>query len=81
MAQMDVDVVLSGGLTQGRGTLLFDTVRAELAESHPLAKLRGVSVAPVLGAALLAFDALHITPPAISTIRLPERLVMASMPG
>lgn len=81
MAEMDVDVVLSGGLTQGRGTLLFDTVIALLAERHPLASLRRATVAPVLGAALLAFDALHVAPPDVSAIHLPDRLVMASMPG
>ncbi len=78
MDAMDVDVVLSGGLMHGRGTLLMDTIVAKLAERCPLAKIQRVRVAPVLGAALLAFDALHISPPTIAA--LPRELAMASMP-
>jgi N-acetylglucosamine kinase-like BadF-type ATPase len=58
---LDLDVTLSGGLTRGKGPLLLDTISARLAELYPLAKLQQVKVPPVVGAAMLAYDAMNIT--------------------
>jgi N-acetylglucosamine kinase-like BadF-type ATPase len=53
-----VEVLLGGGLVRsGRGGLV-EGVAPRLAEVAPLAELRPISVAPVLGAGLLALDEL-----------------------
>ncbi len=61
MQTLDLDIVVSGGLTRGKGPLLLDTLKSQLAAAFPLAKLQQVKIPPVIGAALLACDALNIT--------------------
>lgn len=63
-------VVLGGGVLAARPPLLMRTVTDLLAERAPLAAPRVVTVAPVVGAALLGLD--HTGAPASSHARLRE---------
>ena len=61
LLERPVEVLLGGGLLRsGRGGLV-EAVVADLARTAPLAELRPIAVAPVLGAGLLALDELGAT--------------------
>jgi N-acetylglucosamine kinase-like BadF-type ATPase len=57
MQDLDVEVVLAGGVFKGKGPLLIDTVREEIHKEVPLAQIRRLNYEPVLGAALLGMEA------------------------
>lgn len=57
MQNLDVEVVLSGGVFKGEGSLLIDTVRSEITKEVPHAIIRRLKVEPVVGAALLGLEA------------------------
>jgi N-acetylglucosamine kinase-like BadF-type ATPase len=52
------DVVLGGGLVRDGGARLAERIAAQLAAASPAAAVRVVSDPPIVGAALLALDAL-----------------------
>lgn len=52
----DAEVVLSGSVFKGRGTLLMDTVRQVVRAVAPAARIVRPKLEPVAGAALLALD-------------------------
>jgi N-acetylglucosamine kinase-like BadF-type ATPase len=79
MADLEVDVVLSGGLMQG--PVLISHVVEQLGQRHPRAAVRQVDVPPVVGAALLGYDALRVAAPDPRQISLPAQLVKASLPA
>jgi hypothetical protein len=81
MESMDVDVALAGGVMHGRGCLLLDTVTAQVTARYPKAHIRRVNVPPVVGAVLLAYDALHVTPPDVEQLKLPAQTLIASLPS
>ena len=60
MQNLDVEVVLAGGVFKGEGPLLIDTVRQEIHKEAPLAKIRRLDYEPVVGAALLGLEAAGI---------------------
>jgi N-acetylglucosamine kinase-like BadF-type ATPase len=73
-----VEVLLGGGLIRsGRGGLV-PAVAGELAEVAPSAELRTVEVAPVVGAALLALDALGADEAARARLR--DEMAAAELP-
>jgi N-acetylglucosamine kinase-like BadF-type ATPase len=57
MQDLDVEVVLAGGVFKGEGPLLIDTVRKEIHREAPLAQIRRLNYEPVVGAALLGMEA------------------------
>jgi N-acetylglucosamine kinase-like BadF-type ATPase len=81
MESMDVDVALAGGVMHGRGSLLLDTVTAQVTAQYPKAHVRRVNVPPVVGAVLLAYDALHVAPPDVEQLKLPTQTLIASLPS
>ncbi|HET6212140.1 MAG TPA: BadF/BadG/BcrA/BcrD ATPase family protein [Micromonosporaceae bacterium] len=62
-------VVLGGGVLRARHPLLEDTVRAGIAARSPHAEISVVAHPPVIGAALLALDALGAPPSAAGALR------------
>lgn len=60
MAELDVEVVLSGSIFKGPGTLLQDTIRAEVHREAPRARLVDARYEPVAGALLLGLEACGI---------------------
>lgn len=56
LLQSDAEVVLSGSVFKGTGTLLLDTVRQVVRGAAPRARLVRPALEPVAGAALLALD-------------------------
>ena len=64
-----VEVILGGGLLQNPGSLLTDAVDAGLADVGASITTRSTSARPVLGAALLALDALGAAPEAYGLLR------------
>jgi N-acetylglucosamine kinase-like BadF-type ATPase len=70
------DAVLGGSMFYGQGTLLMDTIQAQVCPAAPRVMLRRLDVKPVVGAALLALDQAGVT---ISDLRshLPEELKLA----
>jgi N-acetylglucosamine kinase-like BadF-type ATPase len=69
MTDLDVDVILSGGVTKGRGTLLLDSTREQLASDYPKALVHSLDMPPVIGAVCLGFDAVGIPAPSPQTLR------------
>jgi N-acetylglucosamine kinase-like BadF-type ATPase len=61
LTNLDVDVVLGGSVMHGRGPLLMDTVTGRITGQFPQANIHRLSEAPVVGAAMLAYDGLGIT--------------------
>lgn len=56
MTQLDVDVVLAGGVIQDPNPLLIASVSQQLLVENPNFNVRRLDVPPVIGATLLAFD-------------------------
>jgi len=63
MLHTPVDVVLSGGVIRGGGALLHSETHRRIHTECPTATITNLNVPAVIGAALLAFDALGITAP------------------
>ncbi len=80
MCALDVDVVLAGGVMHGRGPLLMDTIRQRIGALCPRANVLRLNVPPVVGSVFLAFDALHLTPPPVQSLKLPPEALLASLP-
>jgi N-acetylglucosamine kinase-like BadF-type ATPase len=57
----DVEVVLGGSVFKGKGPLLVDTVRYVVHKQNPAAQILPLWHDPVLGAALLALEAIGVT--------------------
>lgn len=68
------DVVLGGGVLTGSGPIVLDRIAARLALQAPHAVIKLVSDPPVVGAALLGFDALGLA-------RAVEAPVRATLPA
>jgi N-acetylglucosamine kinase-like BadF-type ATPase len=68
------DLVLGGGVLTGSGPVLHDRIAERISPVAPLARIRLVSEPPVVGAALLGFDAL-------GTAAGVEAAVRASLPA
>ncbi len=60
MMETYVEVVLAGGVYKGEGSLLIDTIRKVVHDEVPDAKIVRPHYEPVVGAALLALDAMDI---------------------
>jgi N-acetylglucosamine kinase-like BadF-type ATPase len=71
MGSREADVVLSGGVMHGRGSLLLNSVTSQLAARHPNATVQRLAVAPVVGAAWLAYDALKLPAPTVIAHHFP----------
>jgi N-acetylglucosamine kinase-like BadF-type ATPase len=69
LATLDVDVVLGGGLFQRPAPAFVERIRAGVAAVAPAARLRRVTVPPVVGAALLGLDRLGAPPGAGERLR------------
>ena len=57
MQDLDVEVVLAGGVFKGEGPMLIDTVRKEIHKEVPQAQIRRLNYEPVVGAAVLGMEA------------------------
>jgi N-acetylglucosamine kinase-like BadF-type ATPase len=60
MADLEFEVVLSGSVFKGEGSLLVDTVSDHVHRVAPRARVVRASFEPAIGAVLLAFDACDI---------------------
>jgi len=60
---VSLDVILAGGVVNGEGGLLIDSVRNQLAQSHPKVSVSRLNVSPVVGAVTMACDALSVQLP------------------
>lgn len=60
MLQDEFDVVLAGSVFKGQGPLLIDTISMAIREAAPHARVHRSWFEPVVGAILLAYDALHL---------------------
>lgn len=60
MRDLEFDVVLSGSVFKGVGSLLIDTVAQAVHRAAPRARLVRLSVEPAVGAVLLAYDGLGV---------------------
>jgi N-acetylglucosamine kinase-like BadF-type ATPase len=60
MLRDEFDVVLAGSLFKGRGPLLIDTITMAIHRVAPHARVLRCCFEPVVGAILLAYDALHL---------------------
>jgi N-acetylglucosamine kinase-like BadF-type ATPase len=69
MTDLEVDVILAGGVTKGRGLLLLDSVRERLAADYPKAYVHTLDLPPVIGAVCLSFDAVGIPAPNPEALR------------
>jgi N-acetylglucosamine kinase-like BadF-type ATPase len=78
----EVEVVLAGSVFKGKGSLLFETVKHVVGGDVPKARIKRPKYEPVVGAALLALEAMNVT--ADETIigkldrTLPEELKLAT---
>jgi N-acetylglucosamine kinase-like BadF-type ATPase len=64
----DVEVILGGGLFHGQDGPFLERIRSGIAAVAPAARVRKLSVPPVIGAALLGLD--HIGAPRSAAARL-----------
>lgn len=58
MEALNPEVVLGGSVYKGQGSLLIDTVKAEIHANYPGVSVKRPKYEPVVGAALLALEAL-----------------------
>jgi N-acetylglucosamine kinase-like BadF-type ATPase len=65
MLQLEVDVILSGGVIQGNSWQLIKIVTERIMQQCPKAHVCRLEIPPVTGAALLAFDACNVAAPTI----------------
>jgi N-acetylglucosamine kinase-like BadF-type ATPase len=72
MRELEVDVVLGGGVFRNRDRIFFDHIRDGIAAVAPRATIRRVTGPPIVGAALLGLDALGASTAARTAVR--ERL-------
>jgi N-acetylglucosamine kinase-like BadF-type ATPase len=72
MRDLDVDVVLGGGIFRNPDRGFFDRIRTGLAAQAPRAAIRRLTEPPIIGAALIGLDALGASTAARSAAR--ERL-------
>ncbi len=61
MTQLDVEVVLSGSIFKGKGSLLRETIAAGIHACAPRAVLVDARYEPVVGAALLGLESVGVT--------------------
>lgn len=77
MTDLEVDVIVSGGVIKGRGSLLLDSIRDQLSAQYPRAYVHSLNMPPVIGAVCLGFDAMSIPAPDLETLRdLSRHLVL-----
>jgi N-acetylglucosamine kinase-like BadF-type ATPase len=62
-------VILGGGVITARNPMLMDGITRQLAEAAPRAQVRVIDVPPVVGAALLGLDHVHVPPSAEARLR------------
>jgi len=60
MQALEFDVVLSGSLFKGQGSLLVDTITQAIHRSAPRTRIVKANLEPAVGAVLLAYDALGL---------------------
>ncbi len=60
LQQTDVEVILGGSVFKGKGHLLTDTVAQEVRREAPMAKIVRPRYEPVVGAALIALEAMGV---------------------
>jgi hypothetical protein len=72
MRDLDVDVVLGGGIFRSRDRAFFDRIDDGIIAKAPRATIRRVTGPPIVGAALIGLDALGASRAARSAVR--ERL-------
>lgn len=70
MTTIAVDVVLAGGIINGRGSLLMERVTAGIGKVYPQARVHRLEVPPVVGAAFLGFDLLNRPAPDATQYKL-----------
>jgi N-acetylglucosamine kinase-like BadF-type ATPase len=63
MLNLELDLVLAGAVMYGQGPLLMDTVNTKVLRANPRTNIKRLRVRPVVGAALLAYDALGLPAP------------------
>ena len=68
MINLDLDVIVSGGVANGRGPLLLDATSAQIRAVCPGASVRRLHVPPVIGSVFLGFDALGLPAPHIDSV-------------
>jgi len=59
LSDCDLELVISGGVFKSRYPLMLDTLKQAVAETYPSVRLVEAAWEPVVGAALLALDALN----------------------
>ncbi|WP_283138901.1 N-acetylglucosamine kinase [Rhizohabitans arisaemae] len=72
LVDLEVDVVLSGGVFRTGYTPLFDLLQAGVHRTVPAARIARLTVPPVLGAGLLGLDRLGITASITGTTEIPS---------
>jgi N-acetylglucosamine kinase-like BadF-type ATPase len=72
MRELDLEVVLGGGIFLNRFDAFFDRIRAGIAETASRAGIVVLTAPPVVGAALLALD--HVGVPAEASVRVRAEL-------
>jgi N-acetylglucosamine kinase-like BadF-type ATPase len=77
MRELDVEVVLGGGIFRNRDRAFFDRINEGLVAVAPRATIRRVTGPPIVGAALLGLDALGASVSARATAR--DRLTHARL--
>jgi N-acetylglucosamine kinase-like BadF-type ATPase len=85
LERSDVEVVLGGSVFKGKGNLLLDTINRSIHQQAPQARVKRLWHEPVVGAALLALEALGIIiqEPVEQNLMgsLPARLLIHPQPG
>ena len=69
MTQLDVDVVLGGGIFRNRDERFFARIRKGIAEVAPKARIQVLAAPPLIGAALIGMDRLETTRTAKAKVR------------
>ncbi len=69
MTDLDVDVVVSGGVMNAPGSLLLDSAAVGIAAVCPKAGLLRLAMPPVVGSVYLGFDALGVPTPEVTSVQ------------